>query len=73
MASKPIGALALVALGYRALSLTPSAMGPVKAVLLELDATKAETMLRPLLEKPSGSVSIRKQLEEFAAAEGLQL
>ena len=73
MASKPIGALALVALGYRALSLTPSAMGPVKAVLLELDATKAEAMLRPLLEKPSGSVSIRKQLEEFAAAEGLQL
>jgi phosphotransferase system enzyme I (PtsP) len=48
-------------------------MGPVKAVLLELDAAKAEAMLRPLLEKPSGSVSIRKQLEEFAVAEGLQL
>ena len=73
MASKPIGALALVALGYRSLSLTPSAVGPVKAMLLDLDAGKAELMLRPLIDKPSGSVSIRKQLEEFAAAEGLQL
>ena len=46
MASKPIGALALVALGYRSLSLTPSAVGPVKAMLLDLDAGKAELMLR---------------------------
>src|SRR5262249_29853379 len=35
LASKPIGALALVALGYRSLSLSPSAVGPVKALLLE--------------------------------------
>ncbi len=53
LASKPIGALALVALGYRALSLTPSALGPVKAMLLELDADKAEALLRPLIEQPA--------------------
>ena len=41
LASQPIGALALVALGYRSLSLSPSAVGPVKAMLLELDAGKA--------------------------------
>src|SRR5207245_11467105 len=34
LASKPIGALALVAIGYRALSLSPSAVGPIKAMLL---------------------------------------
>jgi phosphotransferase system enzyme I (PtsP) len=73
MASKPIGALALAALGYRALSLTPSAVGPVKAMLMDLDVGKAEALLRPMLDKPAGSVVIRKQLEEFAAAEGLQL
>src|SRR5439155_1216310 len=33
LASQPIGALALTALGYRSLSLTPSAVGPVKAML----------------------------------------
>ena len=72
LASTPIGALALVALGYRSLSLTPSALGPVKALLLELDAKKAGDLMGALLEKPAG-ISIRKRLEEFAAAEGLQL
>jgi phosphotransferase system enzyme I (PtsP) len=73
LASQPIGALALVALGYRALSLTPSALGSVKAMLLELDAGKAEAMLRALMEKPPKDGSIRKALEQFAAAEGLPL
>jgi phosphotransferase system enzyme I (PtsP) len=73
MASQPIGALALVIVGYRAMSLSPSAVGPVKAVLLELDCRKAEQAILPLLDKPVGSVSIREQLEKFAAAEGLQL
>jgi phosphotransferase system enzyme I (PtsP) len=73
LASKPIGALALVALGYRALSLSPSAVGPVKAMILELDAKKASALLCPLLARPAGSVAIREQLEAFAAAEGLAL
>jgi phosphotransferase system enzyme I (PtsP) len=72
LASSPIGALALVALGYRALSLTPSALGAVKAMLLDLNAKKAEELLHPMVEKPAG-IPIRKRLEEFAAAEGLQL
>jgi phosphotransferase system enzyme I (PtsP) len=73
LASQPIGALALAILGYRALSLSPSAVGPVKALLLELDCRKGETAILPLLEQPVGSVSIRHKLEGFAAAEGLQL
>ncbi len=73
LASQPIGALALVALGFRALSLTPSALGAVKAMLLELDVKKAETVLKPLIEQPIRDHSIRKRLEEFAAAEGLPL
>ena len=51
LASQPIGALALTALGYRSLSLTPSAVGPVKAMLLDLDASKAAEFLYPLIEK----------------------
>ena len=73
LASQPIGALALAILGYRSLSLSPSAVGPVKAMLLELDCKKAEAAILPLLEQPVGSVSIRHKLEAFAAAEGLQL
>jgi phosphotransferase system, enzyme I, PtsP len=73
LASRPIGALALVALGYRSLSLTPSAIGPVKSMLLELDAGKVEALLRPLIDSPAGSVLVRDRLEAFAAAEGLPL
>jgi phosphotransferase system enzyme I (PtsP) len=73
LASKPIGALALVALGYRSLSLSPSAVGPVKAMLLELNAGKAAALVGKLLESPAGSVSIREQLKAFAADHGLQI
>ena len=73
LASQPVGALALAILGYRSLSLSPSAVGPVKAMLIDLDAKKGEQAILPLLEQPVGSVSIRQKLEGFAAAEGLQL
>ncbi len=73
LASQPIGALALAILGYRTLSLSPSAVGPVKALLLDLDCRKGEQAILPFLAQPVGSVSIRHQLETFAAAEGLQL
>jgi phosphotransferase system enzyme I (PtsP) len=73
MASKPLGALALIALGYRSLSMSATGHGPVKAMILELDAKRAEAMMLPLLDAPSGSVSIRDKLTEFAEAEGLSL
>jgi phosphotransferase system enzyme I (PtsP) len=73
LASQPIGALALATIGYRSMSLSPSAIGPVKALMLDLDVRKAEQAILPLLEQPIGSVSIRSQLEAFAASEGLQL
>src|SRR5262249_41508925 len=73
LASQPIGALALAAIGFRSLSLAPTAVGPVKAMLLELDAGKAAAMLNPLLDSPAGSVSIREKLKAFAVANGLQI
>jgi phosphotransferase system enzyme I (PtsP) len=71
--SKPIGALALIALGYRSLSLSATGHGPVKAMILDLDAKKAEAAMNAMLDAPSGSVSIRQKLTEFAEAEGLAL
>ncbi|MFP5456623.1 MAG: putative PEP-binding protein, partial [Alphaproteobacteria bacterium] len=73
MASQPLGALALIALGYRSLSLSATAHGPVKAMILDLDTEKAEAAILPLLEAPSGSISVRDRLKDFADAEGLSL
>ena len=73
LASTPLGALALVGLGYRSLSLVPSAIGPVKAMLLETDAAKAAALVTALLAKPDGSGSVREKLAAFAQAEGLPI
>jgi phosphotransferase system enzyme I (PtsP) len=73
LASRPIGALALAAIGYRSLSLSPSAVGPVKAMLLELDIAKVAALVEPMLASPAGIVSVRDRLKEFAAAQGLPL
>src|ERR1700685_422766 len=73
LASQPIGALALVAIGYPSLSLTPSAIGPVKAMLLDFDCRTIAAFLCPLIEQGSRGVPIRAQLEKFAADAGLQL
>jgi phosphotransferase system enzyme I (PtsP) len=73
LASTPIGTLALVAIGYRSLSLAPTAIGPVKAMLLDLHVAKAAALLEPLIDRPAGRVAIRELLEKFAAEEGLQI
>jgi phosphotransferase system enzyme I (PtsP) len=73
MASTPLGALALIAIGYRSLSLAPSAVGPVKAMLLDLDAGKAAKVIGPLLAAPAGSTSVRERLKTFAVEHSLQL
>jgi phosphotransferase system enzyme I (PtsP) len=73
MASQPLGALALLAMGYRTLSLSATAHGPVKAMILDLDIKKAAVTMKALLDAPSGSVAIGERLREFAEAEGLSL
>jgi phosphotransferase system enzyme I (PtsP) len=73
LASQPLGALALVAIGYRSLSLTASAVGPVKAMLLDVDCRKAAALLSPLIDKSPRGAPIRAQLEKFAGENGLQV
>jgi phosphotransferase system enzyme I (PtsP) len=73
MASQPLGALALIALGYRSMSVNATAHGPVKALILELDAAKIEAEMATWLDTPYDRVPIREKLTAFAEAEGLPL
>jgi phosphotransferase system enzyme I (PtsP) len=73
MASQPLGALALIALGYRSMSVNATAHGPVKALILELDAAKIEAEMATWLDTPYDRVPIREKLKAFAEAEGLPL
>jgi hypothetical protein len=42
-------------------------------MLLEADIAKVAALVEPLLKGAAGTVSVREQLTEFAAAQGLQL
>ena len=55
------------------MSLTPSTLGTVKALLLDLDAAKAEALLRPLVENPAWTALSGRRLGQFDAPGGLQL
>ncbi len=72
LASQPVGALALAAIGYRSMSLSASSVGPVKAMMLDLDVAKATALVQPMLDGASKG-TVREKLEAFAQAEGLQL
>ncbi len=71
MAGRPIEAMALVALGFRSLSMAPASIGPVKAMILALNAERAADLLDDLLKK--GGADIRGKLAAFAESEGIEI
>ena len=71
MAGRPIEAMALIGLGFRALSMSASSIGPVKAMLLDLNAGKVEERLLALLEDGASAGSLRKELSALAQRDGL--
>ncbi|MBB5044429.1 phosphoenolpyruvate--protein phosphotransferase [Shinella fusca] len=73
MASKPISAMALLGIGFRSVSMSPTALGPVKSMLLSLDAGRLEAVLTPALDDTKPTVSIRQILTDFAAENGIPL
>jgi len=64
MAGNPLEAMALIATGFRSISMAPASIGPVKAMILGLDQTKLTKFVKPLIDTPSQS--IRPQLHAFA-------
>ncbi|MEP2706227.1 MAG: phosphoenolpyruvate--protein phosphotransferase [Roseibium sp.] len=67
LAGQPIAAMALIGLGYRNLSMSPSSLGPVKAMLRTLDAGRLSARLLPRLEPGHDDHNIRDALTRFAA------
>ena len=71
MAGNPIDALALIALGFRSLSMAPASIGPIKTMILSLHAGRAAKLLDDLLKR--NTHDIREELESFAKSEGIEL
>jgi phosphotransferase system enzyme I (PtsP) len=64
MAGNPLDAMMLIALGFRTLSLTASALGPVKTMIRSLNAGEAARYLDEIGGRPDHS--LRHRLEAYA-------
>jgi len=73
IAGRPLEAMALLALGYRSISMSPAGIGPVKAMLLQLDLAKLRARLLPRLEPSGRDTDIREFLLAFAEDNGVSI
>ena len=64
MGGRPLEAMALIAIGITNFSITPAAIGPVKAMVRSLDAGAARARMEKLLAKPPKDM--RKTLHDWA-------
>ncbi|QUS55579.1 phosphoenolpyruvate--protein phosphotransferase [Pseudovibrio brasiliensis] len=67
LGGQPLAAMALLAIGYRNLSMSPASIGPVKAMLRSLDLSALSEELLKQLEAGKGSEDIREFLTNFAS------
>jgi phosphotransferase system enzyme I (PtsP) len=71
MAGKPVEALALLALGFRSISMSPASIGPVKSAVLGLDLHELRALLDPILDDDEPTPEIRRRLKTFADTHGI--
>ena len=64
MGGRPLEAMALIGLGIEQFSITPAAVGPIKAMVRSLDAARIRQRVEQLLDKPPASM--RKTLSDWA-------
>ncbi len=73
MGGKPLEALVLIALGFRGLSMSPAAIGPVKAAVLAMHLEDMERFVAELVERVDGGHSLREPLRAYAEQQGIPL
>ena len=71
MAGKPLEAMALIGVGFRSISMAPASVGPVKAMVLSLDAADLWSRMEGLMA--TRSTSLREELKSYAAEKGVQV
>nr|WP_281431859.1 phosphoenolpyruvate--protein phosphotransferase [Rhizobium setariae] len=73
MAGKPLSAMALLGIGFRSVSMSPAAIGPVKAMLLGLDTAKLGHVMSEALDGDPAGMPVREILKRFAEANNIPL
>ena len=73
LAGRPISAMALLGVGYRSISMSPAAIGPVKAMLSELPLDALTELMDDTLNAPTCEKDVRGMLAAFAAENDIPL
>ncbi|MEO5641400.1 MAG: putative PEP-binding protein, partial [Sphingomicrobium sp.] len=71
MGGRPLEAMALIGIGIEQFSITPAALGPIKAMVRSIDAAAVRAKLATLLAKPPRDM--RRTLTEWARKQGVAL
>jgi phosphotransferase system enzyme I (PtsP) len=71
MGGRPLEAMALIGLGIDRLSITPAAVGPIKAMVRSLDHAAIVAHMRTLLADPPRDM--RASLTAWAGDQGVEL
>ncbi|MBB4571468.1 phosphoenolpyruvate--protein phosphotransferase [Rhizobium leucaenae] len=73
LAGKTISAMALLGVGFRSVSMSPAAIGPVKAMLLGLDLQALSAVMEEALNDTRPTTSMRDILVRFAESHNIPL
>ncbi|MCM2293548.1 phosphoenolpyruvate--protein phosphotransferase [Allorhizobium sp. BGMRC 0089] len=71
LAGRPLSSMALFGIGFRSVSMSPTAIGPVKAMILQLDIGKLAAELNAYLDQDGPGESGREFLTRFAEENGI--
>ncbi|WP_157018849.1 phosphoenolpyruvate--protein phosphotransferase [Mesorhizobium xinjiangense] len=73
LAGRPISAMALIGLGFRSISMSAAAVGPVKAMLTELPVRDLQERFGQMLANGGAQNDVRAFLKTFAEEHGVPL
>ncbi|HEU0311202.1 MAG TPA: phosphoenolpyruvate--protein phosphotransferase [Sphingomicrobium sp.] len=71
MAGRPLEALSLIGIGIDSFSITPAAVGPVKAMVRSIDAAAVRARVEALLAKPPANM--RKAMADWAKRHSISI
>lgn len=71
MGGRPLEAMALIGIGIDRLSITPAAVGPIKAMIRSIDHARTVAALDALLDDPPADM--RAALTELARSQGVEV
>lgn len=73
MAGRPLTAMTLIGLGYKSISMSPAAIGPVKAMLRELNMAQLNQDLNEVLDGHNEQHSLRETMLSFVKENNIPL